>query len=190
MQESQNIECKEIWKDEYLKWICGFANANGGKIFIGKNDKGEIIGLKNSNKLLEDIPNKIQNHLGIICDYTKAGKWYWLKYIAGIIGNGGDYGDGTGGNDGYIGVGEMWGNYFGYICEKDYFGSASIGATDDWYKPQIMRRIDDEVYGMTPHKIFTCLQSNVRNHQELKNKLISYYGHSTQINQIFSSYGF
>lgn len=68
MQESQNIEWKEIWKDEYLKWICGFANANGGRIFIGKNDKGEIIGLKNSKKLLEDIPNKIQNHLGIICD--------------------------------------------------------------------------------------------------------------------------
>jgi len=72
MQESQNIEWKdewkETWKDEYLKWICGFANANGGRIFIGKNDKGEIIGLKNSKKLLEDIPNKIQNHLGIICD--------------------------------------------------------------------------------------------------------------------------
>ncbi len=68
MQESQNIEWKEIWKDEYLKWICGFANANGGKIFIGKNDKGEIVGLKNYKKLLEDIPNKIQNFLGIICD--------------------------------------------------------------------------------------------------------------------------
>ena len=68
MQESQNIEWKEIWKDEYLKWVCGFANANGGKIFIGKNDKGEIIGLKNSKKLLENIPNKIQNHLGIICE--------------------------------------------------------------------------------------------------------------------------
>ena len=34
MQESQNIEWKEIWKDDYLKWICGFANASGGKIFI------------------------------------------------------------------------------------------------------------------------------------------------------------
>ncbi len=45
-----------------------FCKCNGGKIFIGKNDKGEIIGLKNSKKLLEDIPNKIQNHLGIICD--------------------------------------------------------------------------------------------------------------------------
>ncbi len=68
MQENQNIEWKEIWKDEYLKWICGFANAIGGYIYIGKNDKGEIKGLSNSKKLLEDIPNKIQNHLGILCD--------------------------------------------------------------------------------------------------------------------------
>ena len=68
MQESQNIEWKEIWKDEYIKWICGFANANGGKIFIGKNDKGEIIGLKNSKKLLEDIPNKVRDVLGIIIE--------------------------------------------------------------------------------------------------------------------------
>lgn len=29
MSESQNIEYKTIWKDEYLKWICGFANAQG-----------------------------------------------------------------------------------------------------------------------------------------------------------------
>ena len=33
--EKQNIEYKLIWKDEYLKWICGFANASGGKIYIG-----------------------------------------------------------------------------------------------------------------------------------------------------------
>lgn len=30
MAESQNIEWKESWRDEYLKWICGFANAQGG----------------------------------------------------------------------------------------------------------------------------------------------------------------
>ena len=29
MKESQNIEWKETWNDEYLKWICGFANAQG-----------------------------------------------------------------------------------------------------------------------------------------------------------------
>jgi len=27
MPEQQNIEWKTSWRDEYLKWICGFANA-------------------------------------------------------------------------------------------------------------------------------------------------------------------
>jgi len=83
MQESQNIEWKENWKDEYLKWICGFANASGGKIIIGKNDKGEIVGLKNSKKLLEDIPNKVRDILGILVDTNlhKTEKGYFLEII-------------------------------------------------------------------------------------------------------------
>lgn len=68
MAESQNIEWKQSWRDEYLKWICGFANAQGGKIFIGTRDDGTVIGVSNSKKLLEDIPNKIQNKLGIMTD--------------------------------------------------------------------------------------------------------------------------
>ena len=42
MSESQNIEYKESWRDEYLKWICGFANAQGGRIYIGIDDKDYI----------------------------------------------------------------------------------------------------------------------------------------------------
>ena len=68
MEENQNIEWKETWKDNYIKWICGFANADGGKIYIGKNDNGNVIGLSNARKLLEDIPNKTRNLLGIIVD--------------------------------------------------------------------------------------------------------------------------
>lgn len=67
-QENQNIEWKESWRDEYLKWICGFANAEGGVIYIGKNDKGAISGVQNARKLLEDIPNKVKDILGIIVD--------------------------------------------------------------------------------------------------------------------------
>ncbi len=68
MQEQQNIEWKETWRDEYLKWVCGFANAQGGRIYIGKNDRGEVVGIRNSKKLLEDIPNKIKDTMGIISD--------------------------------------------------------------------------------------------------------------------------
>ncbi len=45
-KESQNLEWKESWRDEYLKWICGFANAQGGKIIIGVNDEGRVVNLK------------------------------------------------------------------------------------------------------------------------------------------------
>ena len=79
MPEQQNIEWKESWHDEYLKWICGFANAQGGKIYIGCNDSGEVVGVDNSKKLLEDIPNKIVQQLGIVADVnllTQNGKDY------------------------------------------------------------------------------------------------------------------
>ena len=58
MSESQNIEYKESWRDEYLKWICGFANAQGGRIYIGISDNQQVIGVTDSKKLMEDIPNK------------------------------------------------------------------------------------------------------------------------------------
>ena len=66
--ESQNIEWKQNWKDEYLKWICGFANASGGKIYIGKDDYGNATGISNYKKLMDDIPNKVKDTLGIIID--------------------------------------------------------------------------------------------------------------------------
>lgn len=68
MSETQNIEYKSSWRDEYLKWICGFANANGGTIFIGKDDAGNVIGISDSKKLMEEIPNKVKDTLGILVD--------------------------------------------------------------------------------------------------------------------------
>lgn len=79
MAESQNVEYKESWRDEYLKWVCGFANAQGGSIYIGLNDNGEVVGVADCKKLLEDIPNKIRDTMGIIADVNcldKNGKQY------------------------------------------------------------------------------------------------------------------
>ena len=76
-QENQNTEWKQAWRDEYLKWICGFANAEGGTLVIGKNDRGVVVGVANAAKLLEDIPNKVRDILGIVVAVnlhsTKAG---------------------------------------------------------------------------------------------------------------------
>lgn len=67
-KENQNIEWKESWRDEYLNWICGMANGQGGKIYIGVNDKGIVIGATNVEKLLVDLPNKIRNAIGIVVE--------------------------------------------------------------------------------------------------------------------------
>jgi len=42
MQETQNIEFKEAWRDEYLRIISAFANSRGGKLLLGVKDNGDI----------------------------------------------------------------------------------------------------------------------------------------------------
>lgn len=79
MPEHQNEEWKESWRDEYLKWICGFANAQGGRIYIGMNDSGVVVGVPDYTRLLEDIPNKVQMSLGIMVDVNllmESGLYY------------------------------------------------------------------------------------------------------------------
>lgn len=80
MPEKQNVEWKAKWKDEYLEWICGYANAQGGKIYIGCDDNGNVIGVNNPKKLMEDIPNKVQTMLGIVVDVNLLEKC-GLPYI-------------------------------------------------------------------------------------------------------------
>ena len=77
--ENQNTEYKESWRDEYIKWICGFANASGGKMYIGIDDKGNLKGISDAKKLSEDLPNKVKDILGILVDVnfqSDAGKDY------------------------------------------------------------------------------------------------------------------
>ena len=64
--ENQNLEWKQSWHDDYLTTLCGFANASGGVMEIGRQNNGEIIGVPKIKKLLEDLPNKIRSAMGII----------------------------------------------------------------------------------------------------------------------------
>lgn len=68
MSEKQNIEWKASWRDEWLKWICGFANAHGGTLIIGKDDHGTTVGVNNHEELLKLIPDKIKSYLLLVCD--------------------------------------------------------------------------------------------------------------------------
>ena len=51
LQESQTVEFKESWRDEFLKTVCAFANTDGGTLYIGINDQGEVVGVDNIKKL-------------------------------------------------------------------------------------------------------------------------------------------
>ena len=64
--ETQKVEFKPNWRDEYLKVLSAFANANGGILFIGLDDKGNPVGVESTQKLLENIPNKVRSKLGVI----------------------------------------------------------------------------------------------------------------------------
>ena len=68
--ENQTTEWKSSWRDEYLSWVCGFANAQGGVLEIGRDDKGNVVGLSNAEELLEMLPNKIRNTTGVLADVS------------------------------------------------------------------------------------------------------------------------
>lgn len=73
MAETQNIEYKKIWKDEFLVSVCAFANSQGGKLYIGIDDKGNISPLTNPKKLMEALPEKIKNRLGVVSEVNLLG---------------------------------------------------------------------------------------------------------------------
>lgn len=83
MAENQNIEYKESWRNEYLKWICGFANAQGGTIYIGMDDHGKVVGISNAKKMSEDIPNIVRDTMGIMVDVNvlQAGNLDYLEIV-------------------------------------------------------------------------------------------------------------
>jgi len=64
--EHQHLEWKASWRDEHLKWVCAFANSQGGTLVIGRSDSGRFEGLLNAHRLLEELPNKVRDHLGLV----------------------------------------------------------------------------------------------------------------------------
>jgi ATP-dependent DNA helicase RecG len=68
MKESQQVEWKSSWRDDYLRWICGFANADGGRLVIGRDDRGVAVGVQDAGNLMKEIPNKVRDLLGIMVE--------------------------------------------------------------------------------------------------------------------------
>lgn len=60
-QESFNMELKEILTTELKKEVVAFANTCDGTIYIGINDKGEVVGVENSDDVIERASASIRN---------------------------------------------------------------------------------------------------------------------------------
>ena len=91
LPESQNTEYKESWRDEYLKWICGFANAQGGRIYLGVNDAREVnawlikMGIINAPILFWTNPHNVMKVLIPIIMWMSLGTGF-LAFVAGLKG--------------------------------------------------------------------------------------------------------
>jgi len=61
--ESETIELKEIYTPDLKKEITAFANTNGGKIYVGVQDNGEIVGLDNADFVMQQISNSLRDSI-------------------------------------------------------------------------------------------------------------------------------
>jgi len=69
--ESYTVEFKESPDKELSSEVCAFANASGGKVYIGVHDKGYVIGTDTSNvarSRIQDTINKIEPRLNVSID--------------------------------------------------------------------------------------------------------------------------
>ena len=66
--EGYTIEFKETADKSIVQEVCAFANASGGRIYIGVTDKGEIVGTDTSNSArsrLQDTISKLEPRLPV-----------------------------------------------------------------------------------------------------------------------------
>lgn len=60
MPEQRNIKRKSTGEDAYLKWICGIAYAQGGRMCSGMEDRGNVAG----KTLPEDVKARHMHQWG------------------------------------------------------------------------------------------------------------------------------
>lgn len=63
LYESETVELKEIYTSDLKKEIVAFANTNGGTIYIGVQDSGDIIGVDNADFVMQQISNSLRDSI-------------------------------------------------------------------------------------------------------------------------------
>ena len=62
-QESETVELKAIVVEDIKKEIIAFANSNGGTLYIGVADNGEVVGLDNPDSVALQISNMVRDSI-------------------------------------------------------------------------------------------------------------------------------
>ena len=59
--ENQTVEYKASWQEKYLEWICGYANAKGGVLYVAIQERHDIrtIGSSRRNPVVADVFNRL-----------------------------------------------------------------------------------------------------------------------------------
>ena len=70
MRETRTIEFKETITNTFLKTVSAFSNYDGGEIFFGFDDNGNIKGLPDVKQACLDIENKVNDSITPQPDYT------------------------------------------------------------------------------------------------------------------------
>ena len=70
MRETRTTEFKEMITNTFLKTVSAFSNYDGGEIFFGIDDNGNIKGLSDAKQACLDIENKINDCITPPPDYT------------------------------------------------------------------------------------------------------------------------
>lgn len=70
MRETRIIEFKKTITNTFLKTVSAFSNYDGGKIFFGIDDDGNVKGLADVKQSCMDIENKINDSISPQPDYT------------------------------------------------------------------------------------------------------------------------
>ena len=70
MRETRTIEFKETITNTFLKTVSAFSNYDGGVIYFGIDDNGNVKGLQDVKRLCLDIENKINDRISPQPNYT------------------------------------------------------------------------------------------------------------------------
>ena len=62
-QESETVELKAVVISDIKKEIIAFANCDGGKLYIGVNDDGSILGVEDADSVSLQISNMVRDSI-------------------------------------------------------------------------------------------------------------------------------